>query len=110
MCPSLQAVKDSKVRALLQQALRSCPVSVLTACALCGRCWVDHVNAARADAVAGAGWRAVAAQMQAAIRAATAEPDAAGTRLTDELHRALGGPLQYRGPPDIGCLNNRDYD
>ena len=51
---------------------------------------MDHVNAARADAAAGAGWRAVVAQLTAAIRAAAAEPDAAGARLAGELDRALG--------------------
>lgn len=69
----------------------------------CGRCWVDHVNAARVDAVAGAGWRAVAAQLQAAIRAAAAEADAAGARLTDELNRALGRLLHC---PHVAYANN----
>lgn len=71
-----------------------CSVNLLITSAHFGRCWVNHVNAARADAVAGAGWRAVAAQLTAAIRAAAAEPDAAGARLTDELNRALGMLLQ----------------
>ncbi|KAK9842008.1 hypothetical protein WJX81_003992 [Elliptochloris bilobata] len=52
--------------------------------------WVDHVNAARADAAAGAGWHAVVTQLTAATRAAAAEADAGGARVADELDRALG--------------------
>jgi len=56
----------------------------------CGRRWADHVNAARADAAAGRGWRAVVAHLAAAQRAAATDAEDGGARVVAELDRALG--------------------